>query len=92
MTNDDTQQKVTKEQAQYLMKLKSDFESKQSYAASRKDRLEKLMQRNSANKWKPKKVAKMVRRLSNSKNELEQSTSILENVNHKLSQYHSQEG
>jgi hypothetical protein len=55
-------------------------------AESRSARCEKLMKRHSSKKWRPKKVARMVRRSMTAMKEIEQSQKAIDYVKSKLDQ------
>lgn len=55
-------------------------------ASSDKTRLEDLLQRRSANKWDAAKKAKMVRRYMRATQTIEEATSTLDQLEHRLSQ------
>ncbi len=82
----DVEPEQQKENVEYLQRLLEHFAEQYKFFSMRKERCENLMRRKSVKKWKPEKIAKMVRRLMSSKKELEQTESALDQISHRLSQ------
>lgn len=82
---------ATEEEIQrMIVGLQNEFESnvkRFKLQSNQKDRYEDLMKRKSAEKWKPEKVAQMVRRLTRINEEIENTELNLERVKGSLSQH-----
>jgi hypothetical protein len=79
----DNSQKVN---VDHLKKVRTKVQEELFSASTRKERIETLMQRKSSKKWKPRKVAKMTRRLSIASKIKDSATEIISNIDYRLSQ------
>jgi len=82
----DIEPEQQKENVAHLQMLMEHFAGQFKFFSMRKERCENLMRRKSAKKWRPEKVAKVVRRLVTCQKEIEQSEAALDQVSHRLSQ------
>lgn len=81
------EQENIEETVELLRRYKRQFEGSLSYYSGRADRIDMLMQRRSARKWSAKKKQKMVRRLINARQTVDQLEPIIAQVNVRLEQH-----
>lgn len=86
MTNEDQNEPSQKVNVDHLRKVRANIQEELFSASTRKERIESLMQRKSAKKWKPRKVAKMVRRLSIASKIKDGAAEIIDKIDYRLSQ------
>lgn len=81
------QQQLPEETVQLLLQYQERFTRSVNHGLNRIERIELLMKRKSAQKWKPEKMTKMIRRTQAAQKHIEENATMLEQVNFRLQQH-----